>query len=271
MFIPLTEQPRFQCSACGECCSHIRGFIPSEDRKFIEEFAFGKLPVVQLVPVERMTFPLWDWEAKRFEGWSDEIGKDARIKPLRAILDLNSNTAIIMSYFMESVGDACPLLENKKCSIYHTKRAYVCRLFPFNKSPFSFSGKAVPSQLFGECGAMEKLLPALPEELKELIPFLEHAFPDGSFLNAVQNDLIIEWANRIIIDLMKAKKIRPAMNLPYAELLERVDRARKIDFTDFLVECGHLQREEMDALIGRFDENSEAKEKIAPFLPATFK
>src|SRR3989344_9496417 len=118
------ETPKFKCNACGSCCSRIRGIVPKEDREFLKEHFFGKMPVVQLVPFERMTFPLWDWEAKRFMGWQREADVDANIKPLRAILDLNSDKAVIMTYFMDSETDACQFLKNNKCSIYHTKRPY---------------------------------------------------------------------------------------------------------------------------------------------------
>ena len=97
MFISIKQEtPKFKCNACGSCCSHIRGIIPKEDREFIKEHAFGKLPVVQLVPVERMTFPLWDWEAKRFMDWQNDANVDARIKPLRTIMDLNSKKVIVV-------------------------------------------------------------------------------------------------------------------------------------------------------------------------------
>jgi len=262
-FIPLQNQPQFRCSACGECCSHIRGFIPESDRKFIEEFAFGKLPVVQLVPVSQMTFPLWDFEAKRFLEWGRDASIDPRIKPLRAIYDQNTNTKIILTYFMDSEGDACPMLKDRKCAIYHTKRAYVCRLFPFNKSPLAFSGSMDAGSMFGECGAMEKLLPAMPKERKEAIEFLKAAFPSGELENALQNDLVSEWANRTIIDLMKKKMVRPAMNYPYEALMGKMQNAKSMDFTDFLVECGHMSKEGMDALISRFDENADAKEWLS--------
>ena len=240
--------------------------IPNDDREFIKENAFGKLPVIQLVPVERMTFPLWDWEAKRSWEWQKEVNVDARIKPLRAILDLNSNKVIILTYFMDSETDACHLLKDNKCSIYHTKRAYVCRLFPFNRSPFIDVNAKASEGLFGDCGAMEKIIPAMPDNFDEMIKFLNEAFPDGSFLNAVQNDIIIEWANKTIVELIKKKTIRPAMNYPYDLLLKRISGAEKIDFTDFLVKIGHTTAEEMENLINRFDSNSGAQEKIASFI-----
>ena len=89
--------------------------MPKEDGEFIKEMAYGKLPLVQLIPVENMSFPLWDWEAKRFKKYQDEVNIDAKIFPSRGILDLNSNKAIIVTYFMDS--DACPFLEEKKCLI----------------------------------------------------------------------------------------------------------------------------------------------------------
>ena len=271
MFIPIqSEVPKFKCNACGSCCSHIRGIVPKEDREFIKQHAFGKLPVVQLVPAERMTFPLWDWEAKRFSEWQHEVNVDARIKPLRAIMDLNSNKAIILTYFMDSETDACPFLKENKCSIYHTKRAYVCRLFPFNRSPFlSQDGMGLKEGMFGECGAMEHILPKIPDDFNKMIKFLNEAFPDGSFLNAVQNDIIVEWANKTIIDLMKEKIIKPVMNQPYNFLLRRIEIAKKADFTDFLVESGYLTENEMQDLIKRFDGNTDATEKISQFAKSS--
>ncbi|MEK6946552.1 MAG: hypothetical protein AABX32_03005, partial [Nanoarchaeota archaeon] len=99
----------------------------------------------------------------------------------------------------------------------------------------------------------------------EMIKFLNEAFPDGSFLNAVQNDIIIEWANKIIVGLIKKKMIRPAVNYPYDLLLKRIYGAEKIDFTDFLAEIGHTTAEEMENLINRFDSNSDAKDKIRQY------
>ncbi|MBI3036086.1 YkgJ family cysteine cluster protein [Candidatus Woesearchaeota archaeon] len=262
-----SETPKFKCNACGSCCSHIRGIIPKEDREFLKEHAFGKMPVVQLVPVEQMTFPLWDWEAKRFMEWQNEAGVDANIKPLRAIMDLNSNKAIILTYFMDGETDACPFLKGSKCLIYHTKRAYVCRLFPFNRGPFlSHQGMTLKEELFGECGAMEHILPQVPDNFNEMIKFLNDAFPDGSFINAVQNDMVIEWANRAIVGLVRKKIIKPAMNHPYNFLLKRIENAEKIGFTDFLVESGCLSKEEMKNLIERFDDNTDANEKIRQFI-----
>jgi len=261
------EIPKFQCSACGTCCSHIRGIIPKEDAGFIKEYAFGKLPVVQLVPFEQMTFPLWDWEAKRFLEWEKEAGVDANIRPLRAILDLKSNKTIVLTYFMDGKTDACPFLKDSKCSVYHTKRAYVCRLFPFNKSPFIRTGdKSIKDGMFGNCGAMEKILPQVPDDPEKMVKFLNDAFPDGSFLNAVQNDAVIEWANKTIIELVRKKTITPAIGYPYNFLLKRVENSEKIGFTDFLVECGYLTEEKKEDLINRFDNNTDAAEKIRPFL-----
>ncbi|MEK7790206.1 MAG: hypothetical protein AAB309_01085, partial [Deltaproteobacteria bacterium] len=163
--------------------------------------------------------------------------------------------------------DACPFLKNNKCSIYHTKRAYVCRLFPFNRGPFmQQDGMPLKENLFGECGAMENILPQVPEDFNTMIKFLNEAFPDGSFINAVQNDIIIEWANKTIIDLMRKKIIKPAINYPYELLLKRINNSEKIDFTDFLTDTGYLSEKEREDLISRFDNNFDAMEKIKPFI-----
>ena len=84
--------------------------MPQEDIEYIKQMAFGRLPIVQLVPVEKMSFPLLDWEAERFKKYQHEVNIDAKIKPLRAILDLNTNKAIIVTYFMDS--DTCPFLKH---------------------------------------------------------------------------------------------------------------------------------------------------------------
>ncbi len=257
------NEKTFQCTQCGTCCSHIRGMIHKEDLEYIKQMAFGKLPLVQLVSAEKMTFPLYDWEAKRFLEWQKEVNIDAKIKPFRAILDLNTNKAIIITYFMDS--EACPFLKEKKCLIYNTNRAYICRLFPFNKSPFLETGEEIKKEnMFGTCCGMETLMPLIPEDYNDMVKFLSKAFPDGSFENAVEFDYITEWINKTIIDLMNKKLIRPAINYPYDFFLKRFENAEKIDFTDFLAEIKYIDNK--DDLIKSFDDNKEAKEKISEFL-----
>ena len=253
----------FKCNQCGKCCSHIRGMMPREDKEFMEKMAFGKLPLVQLVPMEKMSFPLYDWEAIRFKEWQEDVDIDGRIKPLRGILDLDSNKAIIMAYFMDS--DGCPFLKDKKCLLYNTRRAYICRLFPFNKGPFlDIGNKLTKNNMFGTCDGMDELMPLIPETYEDMVKFLSKAFPDGSFENAVQFDYITEWVNRTIIDLMKQKKLRPAMNYPYEFFLKRFNNSEKIDFTDFLEQSGYIESKE--ELIKGFDGNKDAKVKIDGFL-----
>ena len=249
---------KFKCILCGQCCSHIRGMSSSEDKKFLKEYAYGKMPLVQVQPVEKISFPLWDWEAKRFMEWQGEV--DGKIKPSRVVFDLNSNKSVVAAYFMDS--DACPFLANGKCLVYDKKRAYVCRLFPFNKGPFLETGeKAGKEGMFGKCSALDKIYNEIPEELNEMVRFLNETLPD-ELLNVVQNDFIAEWVNKTIIELIKEKKIRPAMNYPYEFLLKRINNSEKVDFTDFLVDIDAYTREEMDNLIKRFDDNKDAKEKI---------
>jgi len=253
----------FKCNQCGTCCSHIRGMMPREEKEFIQEMAYGKLPLVQLIPMEKMSFPLWDWEALRFRKWQHEVNIDGKIIPSRGILDLNSNKAIIVTYFMDS--DACPFLKDKNCSIYYTKRAYICRLFPFNRGPFLDVGdKPRKENMFGTCGGLDPLMPLIPETYDDMVKFLSKAFPDGSFENAVQFDYITEWVNRTIVGLMKQKKLRPAMNYPYDLFLKRFENAEKIDFTDFLEQSGYIDSKEK--LIKGFDDNFDAKGKINEFL-----
>jgi Fe-S-cluster containining protein len=253
----------FNCNQCGKCCSHIRGMMPREDQKFIKEMAYGKLPLVQLIPFDKMSFPLWDWEAKRFKQWQNDANVNGKIFPSRGILDLNSNKAIVVTYYMDS--DACPFLKDNSCSIYDKKRAYICRLFPFNRGPFLTVGD-VPSKknMFGTCCGADELMPDIPDNFEKMVLFMSKAFPDGSFENAVQFDFITEWVNRTIVDLMRKKLIRPAINYPYDLYLKRFNNAEQIDFTDFLVQSGYI--ESKTELIKRFDENVDGKKKIEEFL-----
>ena len=238
--------------------------ISSEDKDFLKEYAYGKMPLVQMQPVEKISFPLWGWEAKRFKEWQGKVDVDCKIKPSRVVFDLNSNKAVVAAYFMDS--DTCPFLADKKCLIYDKKRAYVCRLFPFNKGPFLEAGDGFSRKgMFGSCSALDKIYNEIPEELNEMVEFLNEAMPE-EFVNVVQNDIIAEWVNKTIVGLVKTKKIRPAMNYPYEFLLKRVNNSEKVDLTDFLVEINAYTREEMDNLIKRFDNNEDAKEKIKEFL-----
>ena len=76
---------------------------------------------------------------------------------------------------------------------------------------------------------------------------------------------MIEWANKTIVDLIRKKIIRTAMNYPYELLLKRISNSEKIDFTDFLVEFGYLTAGERETLLNRFDNNAEATEKISNY------
>jgi len=252
---------KFICQQCGNCCSHIRGRISREDEEFLKRYAYGKMPLVQLVPLKEMSFPLWDWEAKRFVEYEKEVKINAEIKPSRAILDLNTNKAIIVTYFMDS--DSCLFLKNKKCLIYDKKRAYICRLFPFQKGPFLETGEKFDKEnMFGSCPALKDILPEIPDDKKEMIKFLDMVFQDNSFLNVIQNDIITEFVNKLIVELLKNKTVRPAMNYPYKFLLKRIDKAEKINLTDFLIEKKIKTKEDINSLIERFDNNIDAIEKI---------
>ena len=165
--------------------------------------------------------------------------------------------------------DACPFLKEKKCSIYYTKRAYICRLYPFNRGPFLDVGsKPTKENMFGTCGAMDPLMPMIPKTYDDMIKFLSKTFPDGSFENAIQFDYITEWVNKTIVNLMRQKLLRPAMNYPYDPFLKRFENAEKIDFTDFLEQSGYIGSR--GGLIKGFDENMDAKEKIEEFLQSHY-
>jgi len=255
---------KFQCQQCGQCCSHIRGMISEDEKKFLKEYAYGKLPLIQLFPIERMSFPLFDFEAKRFKQWEKQVNINAKIMPSKVILDLNSNKSIIVSYYMDY--DSCPFLKDNKCLIYSKKRAFICRLFPFNKGPFLNTGEEFKKEdMFGSCPSMKDILPKLDDKKKVLVKQLYESFGDD-FLNIIQYDYMTEWVNRLIIDLVKGKNIKPAMNYPYKYLLRRIINSEKIDLMDFLIQEKIKTKQEVENLIKRFDNNLNAKEKIKEFL-----
>jgi Fe-S-cluster containining protein len=251
--------PKFKCSACGNCCSKIGGFVSDSEREFIEEYGYGKMPLVQVHPVAEMTFPLWDFEAKRFKEYASEKKIDAKIELSRGVLDLDSGKFIVFTYHMNSF--RCPfLLVDGKCSIYDKERAFVCNLFPFNKSPFLETGS--DEGMFGDCPQLAGIKEGLDYENKDkLVAQLSESF-GTTFLAAVQHDIVIEWSNKLILELVKAKKIRPAMNYPYDKLLKRIANSGKIDLMDFLVESGYKTKEEIDELIVGFNDFKDAKERV---------
>ncbi|MBU0628361.1 MAG: YkgJ family cysteine cluster protein [Nanoarchaeota archaeon] len=280
--MPNTNIPKFKCQQCGKCCSRIRGRLAEEEKKFIEEFAYGKLPLVQLLPVEKMSFPLFDFEAKRFRKWQKEVNIDAKITPSRVLFDLNTNKSIVFTYYMDY--DSCPFLKDNKCLIYNKKRAFVCRVFPFNKGPFLKTEeefKKLPNEseegleksetflkedMFGKCPAITEIIPKLDDKnRKKIVSQLNESFGD-SFLNIIEYDYLTEWINKLITKLIKEKRVRPAMNYPYKFLIKRIANSEKIDITDFLIKEKIKTKEEIENLIKEFDNNIDAKEKIKEFL-----
>ena len=275
--------PKFKCSKCGRCCSHIRGRISEDEKKFLEKYAYGKLPLVQLLPVEKMSFPLFDFEAKRFRQWEKEAKIDAKITPSRVIFDLNSGKSVIFTYYMDY--NSCPFLKrsetqsvsgtqkskaflgDNQCLIYNKKRAFVCRVFPFNKGPFLKTGEEFKKEdMFGTCPAIKEILPKLNnKDRKEIVKQLYEAFGDD-FLNIIEYDYLTEWINKLITKLSKDKKISPAINYPYKYLIKRIANSEKIDLMDFLVQQKIKTREEIETLIKRFDNNIDGKEQLKGFL-----
>lgn len=256
---------KFSCLQCGSCCSKIRGKLAKEEQDFLRENAFGKMPLFQLVPLEETSFPLWDWEAKRFLEWQKEANIDAKIRPCRAVFDLDTNTTIVVSYHMNH--SSCPFLKDKKCLIYNKHRAFVCRLFPMQRTPFlDIDEEPDPKNMLGQCHVAIKELSRIPKDKKGMVKWFNSYFADGSFLNAVQNDIVTGWVNKIVLELCKKKLIRPAMNYPYDKLIKRVENSDKIDLTDFLIGKNIKTKKDIDGLIYRFDNNLDAKGVIGSFL-----
>ncbi|MBU0615047.1 MAG: YkgJ family cysteine cluster protein [Nanoarchaeota archaeon] len=249
----------FKCSNCATCCKNIRGFLTEKQKKELRKYSFGALPMVSLIPVERIAFPLWDFEAKKLIKDATEKGIEHKIRPSRAIFDLDSNQAIIVSYSIDS--DFCTFMKGNQCQSYE-KRGFVCKMFPFQHGPFLKLEEFAINEMFAGCPSMANILDNLEKfDKKKLTMQLKEKFGD-SFLSVLQSDLITQWINNMILTLVKEKKIRPAMNYPYDLLLKRIDNSKKIDFMDFLVEIKEMTKEDKDNLIHCFETNHHAKEKV---------
>ena len=205
-------EEKFECKKCGKCCSRIGG--ESEDSEITKDF-FGKLPIVQLIQ-NKNVMPIFDWEAKALKEEAEKQKINVDIRPLRAVLDMDSNTAIILSYYIDA--EKCPMLENNMCRVYD-KRPLVCRQFPLQR------GHDVDQETVANCPA-EKV----PGFSDDTLSF----YFGGSFDSAKERDLLVEKQGRIVVDLIRQNKIRPAMNYPYEFLVKRIENAEKIDMIDFL-------------------------------------
>ncbi len=254
---------KFLCQQCGQCCSHIRGLISEQDRKFLKEFAYGKLPLIAVKRVEEISFPLWDWEAKRFIKSAAEKGIDHRIEPSRVMYDLNENQSIVVTYSISS--DACTFLKDNKCQIYK-ERGFICRLFPFQHGPFlKLNQELRKENMFGSCPSIMGILDELSDQKETLVKQLYESFGE-SFLAVVQSDIITEWVNSKIVFIMKNRLIRPALNYPYEKLLKRIENSKKITFTNFMIKNAMISKGDMEKTIRRFENFEDAREKISPFL-----
>jgi len=252
--------PVFQCCSCGQCCSNIRGFTSASERGFLEEFGKGKLPLIQLSNIDEMTFPLWDWEAKRFLEHEKEVAVNAHITPSRGVMDLQSGKFIVFTYQMNTP-NRCPFLsENGKCTIYHTPRAHICHLFPLNRTPYLKVGDDNYRGIFGECHTLNTFKDQFSyDDRKKLLGELYESFGEG-FLHALQHDYLMEWSNKIIIEMMKSEMIKPAVNYPVQFLMKRVENTEKIDLSTFLVESGYKTQEDVDEVIRRSNDLEDAKD-----------
>lgn len=256
---------KFICQQCGQCCSHIRGLISKEDKEFLKEFAYGKLPLIALKPIEEISFPLWDWEARRFIKAAEEKGIDHKIKPSRVIFDLDSNKQIIVTYSIDS--DTCTFLRDNKCEIYK-ERGFICGLFPFQHGPFlKMRDEIKKENMFGSCPAITQILNELDDSNKKNFVKQLYATFGDSFLAVVQSDIVTEWINSKMIYMLRNRLIRPALNYPYDKLLRRIEIADKIDFSDFMMKHAVISNGDMEKIIKRFENFEDAKEKLNEFLP----
>lgn len=223
---------RFSCLKCGKCCSNIRGRIEDEEKKFIESNFFGKLPLVQLTSVEKMSLSLWGWEADKLKKRAEELQIDADIKPFRAVFDLNENKTIVISYFLDH--DSCPFLRDNGCLVYED-RPLVCGQFPIQT--IGLEEKPV----FAKCPGLKDIDSIRKGDMKEY-------FGD-TYGGAVKNDSVIRWHDKMIMGLIRDGKIRPVKDYPFNFLLRRVENSDKKDFIEYLMDKDVLTVDEIDKII----------------------
>ncbi len=245
----------FHCQRCGDCCSHIRGNLPEEEKAEFQALAFGRLPIVQVVSVRDMSFPVWNFEYEEIE---KVFGKDSKImnqiKPARIIFDLDTNKALIVAHCI--MQDECIFLDKQNknaCRLYNV-RPLVCKQFPFQSGPFG--GQKI---YFGHCPAMKGIV--LDDEKEKDRELMLKIFGD-SYLAAAQKDIYMNWINETILKLMREKKLRPAMNYPYHHLMKRYEKAEKIMFMDFLVQEGFMTANEMEQKIKEIKTLAGAKREL---------
>jgi len=218
------QHEQFHCHNCGRCCSHIRGQMSKEEYELIRQVGYGGLPLIQLVSPDKLSFPLWPDEARKLRSKGQELGlSELRVIPLRAVFDLNTNTALIVTYLFDH--DNCPFLQKNasgsSCLAYDC-RPLICCQFPFQ----------TPDQIVDFCPGVKDLsasrldINSLNSEEKK------HLFGD-SFSAALEMHERMTKSNMKILDLIKQKKIRPAVNYPYEFLLRRISNSKKLDFDEF--------------------------------------
>ncbi len=223
---------KFNCIKCGECCSNIRGRIDGDEKEFIESNFFGKMPIVQLVPVDKMSLSLWGWEADKLVERAKELGIDAEIKPFRVVFDLKENKSIVISYFLDH--DNCPFLKDNECLCYED-RPLVCKQFPIQT--VSLEDKPV----LAKCPALKDVGVMRREEMKDYF--------GESYDAAVKNDSVIEWHNMKVMELIKEGKVKPVKDYPFNFLLKRVGNSEKMNFTDYILDKGIADKGEIDKII----------------------
>ncbi len=235
----LTEL-KFKCEQCGTCCKRIRTrqeYYDEQERDFIKNYFYGKLPIVQLEQPEKMTFPIWPWEARLLSEKATQQGIEPKIKPLRAIFDLEREETIVTAYFIDS--DECTLLDNKHKCIAYEERPLICKQFPMQNATE-----------FAECPGTENINVQTAQALGSYEGLLNYF--GESFKSAEKNDNLILWQNTMIMNMLKSKKIRPAINYPYNFLLKRMqqsrDKGKIVDFDEFLVREEIITTEEMEKI-----------------------
>lgn len=231
---------KFKCKQCGICCKRIRNrqeYYDEQEKEFIKNYFYGKLPVVQLEQPEKMTFPIWPWEARQIIEKAKQKGIDPKIKPLRAIFDLEREETIVTSYFIDS--DECTFLDNEDKCIAYEQRPSICRQFPLQNSTE-----------FAECPGTENINVNTAQQLGSYEGLLNYF--GESFKSAEKNDNLVLWQNNLILAMLKSKKIRAAINYPYNFLLKRIqqsiEKGKIIDFDEFLIREEIVTKEEMEKI-----------------------
>ena len=127
----LSALPRFQCTACGDCC---RGFQSDYEPPCFDDSG--------LLVLHPMRLPFFDFEAEVFEQ------RGITVLPAKVLVDLKADQAIVVECTFAQ--QDCPLLDGDRCTA-HGRKPLTCDAYPCN---YRIAGNRIQATFYdGKCPA----------------------------------------------------------------------------------------------------------------------